>query len=493
MRRQRIAVGRIRHESNSFSSCLTTVHDFRAPVGLSVGDELLNRADREDEIRGFLRVLSDQPELEIIPLLSASALPSGLLTDEAAGSLEEMLRAQLRRAGRLDGLCLALHGAMSSETNEDLDGHLLRACREEVGPQVPIVCTLDCHAVVTRRMAELATAMVAYRTHPHVDLVETGMRAASILVDTVQGRVRPVTRYRKIPILVPPPDGGTRSGALKELFDTFIAWDRLDGVVACSLCCSFAWQDVSEQGWTALAVTNDDAALADRLAKELAEKTWHSREGLVPDPMLPPADAIRLAARTPGHPVVITDSADTVGGGAPGDNTVMLSSLLEMSNEVDGLILIHLPDPAAVADVKRSRPGETITVTVGGKRDTRYCRPLTLTGQVLCQTEGPIEDDGSFTPEPMVETGDLACLAIRNIRLVLSERCIMGPQPSLFRKVSIEPFDAKIVVLKTGVGYKPTYGHVAKAVIRADCPGAESYNLKNYDLRRIPRPMFPLA
>ena len=109
---------------------------------------------------------------------------------------------------------------------------------------------------------------------------------------------------------------------------------------------------------------------------------------------------------------------------------------------------------------------------------------------ILISTE--LEDVGNFVPEPMVDTGRLVCLGIRNVRLVLSERRIMGPQPSLFRKVNIEPFNAKIVVLKTGVGYKPTYGHGAKAVIRADCPGAESYNLKNYDFRRIPRPMFPL-
>jgi len=488
----RIAVGGIWHESNGFSPCPTTTDDFRQRGDLSVGSELLNRGDRQDEVKGFLDVLRAQRGVEPVPLLRAGALPSGLLSKETADVLEGILRAQLREAGRLDGVCLALHGAMSGEAIEDMDGHLLRVCHEEIGPETPIVCSLDCHAIITRRMVETAAAIVAYRTHPHVDLVETGRRAANILMDVVHGRVKPVMRYRKIPVLVPPPDNGTRAGALKELFDTFIGWDEVEGVIACSLCCSFAWQDAAEQGWTALAVTNDDAALAETLADELAEKTWNAREGLLPEPMLAPEEALCQAAETPGHPVIITDSADTVGGGAPGDNSAMLSVLLEKASTVNGLVLIHLPDPEAVAAMRRARIGETVTVAVGGKRDTRYCRPVTLTGQVLCLAEGPIEDVGNFVPEPMVETGSLVCLGIGNIRLVLSEMCVMGPQPSLFRKVGLDPFDAKVVVLKTGVGYKPTYGRVAKRVIRADCPGAESYNLKNYEFTRIARPMFPL-
>jgi microcystin degradation protein MlrC len=109
----------------------------------------------------------------------------------------------------------------------------------------------------------------------------------------------------------------------------------------------------------------------------------------------------------------------------------------------------------------------------------------------LSVTDGVIEDVGHFGNEPFVEAGNTVCLAIDNVRLVLHERPIMGPQPSLFRKVGIEPYQAKIVMLKTGVGYKVTYG-LAKAVFRADCPGATSYNLSNYAYTRAPRPLYPL-
>jgi microcystin degradation protein MlrC len=339
-------------------------------------------------------------------------------------------------------------------------------------------------------MVDLADAMVAYRTHPHEDVVETGTRAAHILLDVLTGKTKPVMRCKKTPMMFF--DGGTEKGRLRDIFDLFIKWDEMDGVVACSLCPSFTWQDVPEQGWAALAVTNHDAALAERLAAQLADACWEARHELLPKPMVSPDEAVRQAAAVAGCPVVIADPADNVGGGGGGDNTVLLDALLRLRGEVEGLILHHIPDPEATALVRRAKVGETVTVKVGGKRDSRFSSPVSVTGQVLCVTEGPIADDGEFTAKAQADTGAIVLLGIDNVRLVLTERLVHGPQPSLFRKVGIEPFEAKIVAVKSGIGYRVTYGHVAKDVIIADCPGALSGNLSNYDFQRIPRPMFPI-
>ena len=488
----RIGIGGIWHESNSFCVRDVTAEDFTIHGRTAIGKNVLDQTERRDEVAGFAEVLKRNSQIEIIPLLSAETWIAGHLTDEAVGFLEDILRCGLREAGPLDGICFAPHGAMAGTTIADVDGHFIKVFREELGTNVPIVLALDCHAVVTRQMIELSTAIVASRTHPHVDVVETGMRAANILLDTLSGKVRPVIACHKIPLLLPPPDDGTKSGALKELFDKFIAWDQIDNVIAGSLCPSYPWQNVPEQGWAAIVVADNDMALADRLARELAQACWDARFRLLPEPMVSPQEAVRQAAAAEGCPILITDSADTVGSGAPGDNTVLLEALLELCHEVDGLVLAHLPDPEAVSLIKAHRVGDTVTVRGGGKRDTRYSSPLTVTGEILCITEGPITNDGNFIAEPMAEVGSIVCLGIRNVRLVLTEREIMGPQPSVFRKVGIEPFEAKVVTLKTGIGFKVTYGHVAKAVIRADCPGVVSYNLRNYDFTRVPRPMFPI-
>jgi len=343
---------------------------------------------------------------------------------------------------------------------------------------------------VTQQMVELADVFVAYRTHPHDDIVETGARAARVLLDALDGKTKPVMVCRKAPLLFP--DSGTEDGALKEIFEKFIAWDGIEGVIACSLCPSFPWQDVPEQGWAALAVTNGDAALAERLAAELAQACWEARHELLPAPRLSPEEAIRKAAATEGCPVIIADPADNVGGGGGGDTTVLLETLLAARRDVAGLILHHIPDAQAVKSLTGAGVGDTVTVRVGGKRDWRFSRPVTVTGEVLCVTKGRITDDGKFTARELVDVGATVCLGVDNVRLVLTERLVHGPQPSLFRKVGIEPFEAKIVAVKSGIGYKVTYGDVAKAMIVVDCPGALSSNMASFDFKRVPRPIFPI-
>ena len=489
----RIGIARFWHESNSFSCALTTVEDFNAyHHGTLLGQDIPKHLDQRDEIVGIIGALDDHPAATPVPLLSAGALPSGLITEDTVQHFESTLRGQLQRAAPLDAVCLALHGAISSVPFPDFDGHILRVVRDEVGPHIPITCALDCHAVVTNQMFDLSTAMTAYRTHPHVDEVETGRRAAHILLDILDNKINPTAARQRIPLLLPPPDDGTHSGALKEIFDAVIDANQIDNVVDCSLCPSYAWQDVPDQGWTVWAVTDDDPDLAQQLVRTISQQAWDARRRLLPEPMLAPQDAVRQAAATEGCPVVIVDTADVIGGGADGDTTGLLQALIDLRHEFEGLILCHIPDPEAVAQIKSHQLGDTVTVTIGGKRDRRYTQPIEVTGQINCITPGPITDDGQFGSEPMVETGDIVCLAVDNLRLVLTERVVMGPQPSLFRKVGVEPFEAKLVTLKTGVGFKKTYGHVAAAVIRANCPGASSYDLTRYDFQHIPRTIFPL-
>ena len=493
MSRFRIGVGRIWQECNSFSCVATKLADYQSAGGIAFGDGVLDQPTRRDEVTGFLDVLAADQDVEVAGLLNANALPSGCATDEVVAFFEDTLGKQLHETGPLDGICFALHGANSALSVTDLDGHFLRIIRDMVGKSLPIVCTLDFHAIVTQQMLDFGDVFFAYRTHPHVDLVETGRRAARVLLRQLQGKCKPVMSYQRVPLLLPPPDEGTHAGPLKRLFDTFIAWDQIHGVIGCSLCCSYPFQDVNEQGWLAMAVTDDNAPLGDKLVSQLAEQAWKARHHLLPKPMLPADEAIQQAIAVEGCPVVITDSADTVGAGAPGDTTDLLHQLLDMHHKVDGLILIHIPDPEAISAIKASAQVSEATVDIGAKRDLRYSQPsVTVTGCVMCITEGPINDDGHFGTDQIVETGSIVCLGVDNVRIVLTDRIIMGPQPSLFRKVGIEPFEAKIVALKTGVGVKPTYGDMAKAIFRADCPGASSYNFHHHDYQAIRRPIFPL-
>ena len=487
----RIGIGRIWHESNSFFAIGTRLEDFESyPGGLVVGQPLFNRPDRADEITGMLKVFSRDNQFEPVPLLGASLEPSGAITPDCVEALSDLLRGQLQASGDLDAICFSLHGAMTGETIADLDGHFLKVMRDEVGPAIPIVCSLDCHATVTQQMHQLSTALTAYRTHPHTDVVETGERAAEILMDVISGKTKPVTCMQKIPLLLL--DRGTGSSPIDRLFEKFIGWDDLEGVIACSLCPAYPLQDVPQQGWTAIAVTDNDKALAQRLVEELASEVWRVRHELLPEPMLAPVAALQKAIQMSGFPILVTDSADNVGAGAPGDTTGILQALMETYHDADGLVLANFPDRQVTQIAETRQVGETITLDVAGKSDIRYGHPVPVTAEILAITGGEITDDGQFSGNPTIDAGVMVCLGIDNLRLVLSEHAIWGPQPSLFRQVGINPFEAKIVVVKSGIGYKVTYGAVAKGVVHADSPGPGSRNVANFDFKHIPRPMFPL-
>lgn len=489
----RIGICRIYFETNTFSSHEIDKDHFDNAAYVLIGDELLQEKNHHDEILGMIDTFKNAPcNVETVPLLNIGGIPGGNLSLERVEYVSNHLLQQLHQAGNIDGMSIALHGAMTSSACHDLDGYFLEILRNFVGPDVPIICSLDCHAVVTNKMMNLADAFIAYRTHPHVDIFNTGQQVAKILLQILGNKTRPTMAWRKIPLITPPPDQGTNAGPLKEIFNHFISWDRMSGVVGCSLCCAQPWLNIPEQGWSAIAITNDDMELANLLVTDLSRKVWDMRESFFFEPMVTPEKAIRAAIGIPGGPVIITDSADNTGSGAPGDNTILLGKAIEMRDCVDGRILAHLPDPIAIKEIKNSSIGSIITLPVGGRRDVRFCDPVEITGKLVCLTRGAIHDDGKFLSSPYQDVGAIARIDINNLSLIITEKIVMGPQPSLYRKVGIDPFSTKIVLLKTGIGYTITFAKKARAVFRADCKGASSYNLSHYDFSNITSPIYPL-
>jgi microcystin degradation protein MlrC len=199
----RIAIGQQWQETNTFNPLPTTRADFEA-FGVLRGAELIARLADTNEPGGFIQSLRAWPEApEIVGLVRLPAWPSGTATaDTLAWLLEEMTTA-LEQAGRVDGVLLALHGAMVSAGDPDVEGAILELMRRHIGPQVPLVASLDLHANVTRRMVESADALVLYHTAPHIDVFETGQRAAGVLRRILVEGARPVTAFQKLPLVVP--------------------------------------------------------------------------------------------------------------------------------------------------------------------------------------------------------------------------------------------------------------------------------------------------
>ncbi|HTM52030.1 MAG TPA: M81 family metallopeptidase, partial [Bryobacteraceae bacterium] len=263
----RIAIASILQESNTFSPVHTSYEDFSP----AYGEEAFLRHDGKlTEMGGFIDVLS-RSKATIVPLAAAWAITANRLDKAGFAKLSGNFREQLERSGA-GALLLAMHGAQTAAGEDDVEGHLLTMAREVMGPDKPIVVTLDLHANITRRMVELADAIVGYQTYPHVDMFETGQKAGRLLMRVLSGEARPALAYRKLPLILPAENGQTYRGPMHELMQTAQTLENTGKAEAVSIFAVQPWLDIREMGCSVVAVTNGDERAAQRHADRLARR-----------------------------------------------------------------------------------------------------------------------------------------------------------------------------------------------------------------------------
>jgi len=265
---RRYVTGQISHETNAFSPIRTVLQLF-GERGLSEGQSiLLTHAGTRTGIGGYMDFCRESGD-ELAPTISASATPSGLVASEAYAVLKEKLIAGIRAAGKIDGVLLCLHGAMVVEGIPDAEGDILAAVRDLVGPDVPVAATLDYHANVTDLMVAKADGLFGYNTYPHVDSWERAMEAAGFVRDMLDGKVRPTSYVVRPPLAPGVVPARTGWGPIKKLMDKAFAYEREPGVVNVSVYGGFVYSDIAEAGLAFLATTDNDPALARRIAEEM--------------------------------------------------------------------------------------------------------------------------------------------------------------------------------------------------------------------------------
>jgi microcystin degradation protein MlrC len=454
----RIAYGRLAQETNAFSPVLTTIDDFRrlhllegealaracAPGGAEV-DGLIDDA----ELSGFLQAARRSrhaAHIEAVPLLSAWAMPSGPLTAEAFAELRDRLLAALRAAGPVDGVFLALHGALRGvEGAREPEEALLAAVREQVGPRVKLAVTMDLHGLLTPGKVDPVDVLRAYHTNPHRDLASTGRRAGEALIRAIAGEVEPVTRWRSLPLLL---GGGMTVDffrPMRAIFRRLRAIERDPRVLACSLFMAHPWSDSKDLGWSAHVVTDGDAALADRLADELADLAWGVRDE--PPPRFLSAEEgieeIRGAwlARRLGT-VCVADVSDIVGAGGTGENTNLLRALLDGAPDLRALL--PLRDAVAVGELWSRAEGEQVELEVGGRIDPATNPPVRVRGKVHAK-------------RATSHFGRAVALDLGHVQVVLTELPPLPLKPRFYRDLGLEPWRADLVVVKNFFHYRVYY------------------------------------
>lgn len=481
----RIAVAELVQETDSFSPLPTSLAEFTS-YGLYRGDEILERTRDAGPIGGFLEVAAAQAgKIELVPLLRAWAGAGGPITNATFTQLKNELLQRLRAAGSVDAVFFSLHGAAATETEDDVEGAILAEVRQLVGNQVPIVVPLDHHANITRRMVANANLLIGHETQPH-DPVATGRKAARLLFRLLARDISPVVAWQKIPMITPQDQFLTSSGPMKVWFERAREFERQPGVLDVSPYPMQPWLDVAEGGWSVVVHTDKDAQLARQIAAEMAALAWQQSKQFWLSERLAPAEAVRQAVAAPEGLVILSDTGDSVYGGAPGDNTSLLRALLE--HQVSCLTLVPVVDAEAVAAATAAGVPSRITLTVGARHDRVFSQPVTLTGRVAALSEGLTAEIPGWGVCRLGRTVLLECGAVRLV--LLDQRNFAINHPLLYNHLGLDIADAKVVVVKTASNFQ-FFSRWRKQVLRVDTPGTTQSDLTQFRWQHLPRPIDP--
>lgn len=489
----RIACGGVQHETNTFATVDTTLADFIRDSGCGpdfAGGETLRRLYRDTgTIHGGFIAGAEQAGFELIPLICAHAQPSGVVHDAAFDFLLGQFLKRLEHVLPVDGVLLDLHGAMVTESHADAESAYIAAVRDLVGPDVPIVVTLDLHGNIGRRSAELADVLIGFKTYPHVDMYDRGHEAAMLIARIVRGEVRPTQAYRQLPLMTMPPMQCTLREPMQSMMRRLAELEASAGVLTTSVMQGFPFADIGDAGVSVFVTTDNDQALAEKLADQIAGWMWELRDELQPK-LMPVDEVIRFARENTEGLVIYADGSDNPGGGAPCDGTVVLRALLDAKFE--GAVVGVLYDPETASQAHAAGVGKTIPARIGGKTDDKHGSPIVADAYVRALCDGHFIYHGAMRRGLVGEFGPMALLVIGGVEIVVASRRQQLLDSEMLRVVGVTPQHRKLLVAKSAVHFRAELGPLASHIFDADTPGIHRPDFGAFQYKNVRRPIYPL-
>ncbi|MEO1987707.1 MAG: M81 family metallopeptidase [Martelella sp.] len=459
----RIAVGGIHTECSTGNPALMTAENFRVLEG-----EALPKAD-------YFSFLREADNVEILPLLHARAVPGGPVSAKTYQAFKADFLKRLKASLPLDGLYLAMHGAMNVDGMDDAEADWILAAREVVGADCPIAVSYDLHGNVSQTIIDQIDIFAAYRTAPHIDVRETMVRAFSMLVKSLEAGVRPGVMWAPVPVLLPGERTSTEDEPAAALYRQLPAFDAREGIWDANLMVGYVWAD--EPRATACAVvTATDVAAAEKAASEIALSYWDAREDFAFGPVTGSLEEmLEIAGRADTKPVILADSGDNPTGGGVGDRADVLVALMEGGCE-DALIA-GIADRPAVEDCFDAGKGAVLDLFIGGTLDDRS-PSATATARII-RLDDPAGPDER---QAVVETG--------GITIVLSARRRPYHNIADFTQLGLDPKAFRLLVVKSGY-LSPELAPIANPNLMALTDGAVNQDIEALPNRRRRGPCYP--
>jgi microcystin degradation protein MlrC len=507
----RVLLAGLFHETHTFLEGITRLADFQCRRRA----ELLDAAGDGSPLAGILEIAAER-NWQLLPAIDLRASPGPILADEVVEEFCRSVDAVLDRelANGLDGVCLVLHGAGAAVSFPDVEAEVLDRLRRRIGPHIPIGGVLDLHGNISRRFAEATQAFVAYRQNPHADACEAARDGARLLARILDEGLAVQTLWGQPAVMWPPTGTGTAFEPMRSLEARAREIERtVPGVLAVNVFAGFSFADLPETGVSVTLVVTGDPAPATQAVQDLCDLAWRKRtEGNVREESLEgvlsriqrgdlPAGGVATG------PVILAEPSDNIGGGAPGDGTVLLGALID--HAFDNAV-VAIDDARAVDRLQGVALGGRCMLSLGGRGSQLTGGPIDLEVQLLSRGPGrfELEDRNSHLASMAGDSWDMGpCAVVRvvrrvqgpslpdggaGIRVLITSHKTPPFDLAQWRSQGIVPEQARVIAVKAAVAHRRVYDPILRAHFTVETPGPCSGHLAGFPWRRVRRPIFPL-
>jgi microcystin degradation protein MlrC len=475
----KVALAQFIYESNTFNPVAAEMACFTEQgVWLTTPAAIEDWMQETDsQMSGSRQVLVAAGHEAIPVMVAVCGTPGGRLSARGYETLKTTFLAGLRAVGPVDAMVLHLHGAVCAEGIDDVEGAWLAAVREELKFEGPVVLSLDLHANVTPRMLRYVDAVTSYRTAPHEDFVETGERAALMLLDLPGSTTRTLAT---VSALIPPPSTHHEVGPFAAMLRRARELEHLPGIVEISLFPVQPWLDVEGLA-TSVVVTSTDAAMGEQVAGELAT-AWYDQRTHWKTGLIDWAEIKHQLAQPTDGPWVLVDTADATTGGSHGGSAEAIRQLWPLRDQLPGEVLLWVVDPpAATGDAPLGAEVEMVLDGIAIHGELRYAGPCRFRPR------------GRAYTGQVVSCGEARVVAAGRLRIVATAQGCLCSDPAFFEAVGLQPDSALAVHVKSLLGWQPGYGVTAARGLYFDGPGHTSLDFARLSFSGERRELFPIS
>ena len=458
----RIAVAGLHTECSTYNPVLAREADFR----VLRGPAMLKDA--------YFDFLTHFPA-EFITILHARAIAGGPVERGIYERWKGEILDGLRAALPLDGVYLAMHGAMFVQDMFDAEGDFIAAVRAVVGPDIPIAASYDLHGNVSQQIIDNLDIFSTYRTAPHIDTPDTMRRAVTMLVRALRTGQRPALAWAPVPVLLPGEKTSTQDEPARSFYAQLQAVEDPTGIWDASFQVGYVWADEPRATACAVVTGTNRAAMAEA-ARHLAQDYWDiradfafgTRTGSI-------EECVDWAMAAETGPAVLAESGDNPTGGGVGDRAEVLAELI--ARDAQGVVFAGIADKAATDAAYAAGVGKTVQLGIGASLD-----PSSRNVQAQADVVFLLETEEARLREAVVRIGGIA--------LVLTARRRPFHNIADFTRLGLDPRRAKIVVVKSGY-LSPDLGPIANPSLMALSPGVVDQFVERLERKHKSVPQYP--